>query len=323
MLSNEKARLIIKICNLYYYEGLTQQEISNKLGIDRPQISRMLTTAKSEGIVNITIKNPYSEEHEIEKALVQEFGISDVIIVDTYNYDELNIFRQFANEATLFLDEILKENDILGISAGNTINIVSEEIGYLKRKGLQVVPLVGGWGPHGDRAQSNLNARNFGEHFNCRYYQLDAPAFVASSQIRNDLLNEPTIHAVLEIARKSSVAIVSIGRMSEDEMVVESGPLSREKVRELIQNGAIASLVGSFVDETGTCIEFSESSSMIGLEAKELKKIPKVIAIAHGVNKVNAIKAVFKGQYVNLFMTNLLTAKSLLSSNGLKAFKTD
>ena len=57
----EKQRMLTKVSSLYYNKGLNQQEITDRLGISRPQISRMLSQARAEGIVNIVVKDQFAE----------------------------------------------------------------------------------------------------------------------------------------------------------------------------------------------------------------------------------------------------------------------
>ena len=72
-IDEEKVKLILKICNLYYFEELTQQEISKRLGISRPHVSRLLKLAREVGIVNISLKDPYSQEQKFEKKTRRPF----------------------------------------------------------------------------------------------------------------------------------------------------------------------------------------------------------------------------------------------------------
>ncbi|MGI6619281.1 MAG: helix-turn-helix domain-containing protein [Bacillota bacterium] len=50
--------LLLHVCEMYYEQGLTQQEIADIIGVSRVSISRMLSTAKEKGIVRISIVDP-------------------------------------------------------------------------------------------------------------------------------------------------------------------------------------------------------------------------------------------------------------------------
>jgi len=58
---------------------------------------------------------------------------------------------------------------------------------------------------------------------------------------------------------------------------------------------------------------------MIGLTIEELRKIPQVIAIANGMDKVEAISATLKGRWIDVLVTNLSTAKAVLELQRLQS----
>lgn len=47
MLSWEERRSLVKIANLYYNDGWTQEQIAKKLGVSRPVISKSLQKART------------------------------------------------------------------------------------------------------------------------------------------------------------------------------------------------------------------------------------------------------------------------------------
>jgi len=52
---------LIVIANLYYIEGLSQEEVAAKMGLSRVAVTRMLRRAREEGLVQITVKKPLPE----------------------------------------------------------------------------------------------------------------------------------------------------------------------------------------------------------------------------------------------------------------------
>ena len=76
----EDTRSVVRICKLYYEDQVSQKEISEKLQISRPQISRVLSYARDSGIVTIQLHNPYALENQFEKSLQEKFFLNDAII---------------------------------------------------------------------------------------------------------------------------------------------------------------------------------------------------------------------------------------------------
>ena len=56
--TTNKTQTALEICHLYYEDGLSQNEIAEKLKISRPTISRLLTFAKENGLVQIKVMDP-------------------------------------------------------------------------------------------------------------------------------------------------------------------------------------------------------------------------------------------------------------------------
>lgn len=312
-IAEEKIRLLVKVSTLYYTDGLNQQEIAERLGISRPQVSRMLSAARAEGIVHISIRNPYAEEQQIERAIAETFGIHDVIVLNSPappHEDRMEL--HLARAGAALLESVLKDKDVVGVMAGRTVAALTGEIGFVQRKGMQFVPLVGGWGHVGTAWHANSNARVLGEKLKSRYYLLNAPAIVAAREVRDLLMDEPEIKEVIELAKRATVAVIGIGQVSEEATIVRSGHFSEEQIANVSSLGATANLCTSFIDAQGSPIDFEAETRMIGLSAQEIRRIENVIAIAGGKEKVAAITAALRGRWLDVLITDMETAKGVL-----------
>ncbi|WP_270164454.1 sugar-binding transcriptional regulator [Paenibacillus sp. SYP-B4298] len=310
--NQERTRLLVKISSFYYLDGMNQQEISVRLGISRPQISRLLAAAKSEGIVQIHIRNPFSEEQTYERAISETFGIKDVIVVNGQNSDKSIVALQMANAAAALLENMIRDRDVVGIMAGRTIASVGREMSPSGKKDVQYVPMIGGWGSEGAVWHANSNTRVFAERTNSRYLLLNAPALVASAEARNHFLNEQEISEVLGKARKASVALVGIGQVSDRSAIVQSGYVDKEGIDRARDIGAVSNICTSFLNTAGERIENEAEARMIGLSVDDLRDIPNVVAIASGNDKIEAITAALRGRWMNVLVTDMATAKQVL-----------
>ncbi|MFC5404574.1 sugar-binding transcriptional regulator [Cohnella soli] len=308
----EKKRLLVKVSTLYYMDGLNQQEIAARLGISRPQISRMLAAAKSEGIVQINIRNPYSEEQAYERAIAETFGIHDVIVVHVENADRQVIDLHVARAASALLESAIKDREVVGIMAGRAIAAVGSEIHFIGRKDVQFVPMIGGFGSDGGAWHANSNARVFAERLKARHLLLNAPAVVASPTARDFFLGEAEIADVLNAARKVTLALVGIGQVSEQATIVRSGYFSDVDLADVRKKGAVSNICTSFLNENGERISYDAERRMIGLTIDEIRAIPNVVAVASGPEKVEAIVAALRGKCMDVLVTDMDTAQQIL-----------
>ena len=153
----------------------------------------------------------------------------------------------------------------------------------------------------------------FAEKLKSTYWLLHAPAVVASQETRELLMKEPEIASVFEIARKSTVAVVGIGQVSKEATIVQTGYFGDTDLNDVIQNGAVANVCASFLNEAGENIAFAAQTRMIGIDIPELRQHTNVIAVAGGQDKVEAITATLRGKWIDILVTDLETAQRVLA----------
>jgi DNA-binding transcriptional regulator LsrR (DeoR family) len=68
--------------------------------------------------------------------------------------------------------------------------------------------------------------------------------------------------------------------------------------------------------ETGDVLTTPLSERMIGISGDQLRRIPEVIAVAGGHDKVNAVEVALRAGFVTTLITNSTVAHALLESFG-------
>ena len=72
----DDVRLMIKVCDLYYNRQISQQKIAQELGLSRPTVSRLLSSAKEQGVVTITISDLDEIQYwELERQLEERWHL--------------------------------------------------------------------------------------------------------------------------------------------------------------------------------------------------------------------------------------------------------
>ncbi|MBY9080209.1 sugar-binding transcriptional regulator [Paenibacillus sp. HN-1] len=312
-INDERIRMLVKISQLYYEEGLNQQDIAQRLGISRPHVSRMLTAARTEGIVQISIRNPYSMEQEVERQLVEKFGIRDALIVEVQDNDEVTRTMQLGRACAALLESMVKDNDIVGIMAGRSVQSLASATEYYSRNNLQFVSLVGGYGAEGATWHANANTSTMAEKLRSKYWLLHAPAVVDSEEAAEFLKKEPQIAMVLQKAECCTIAVVGIGQVSGEATIMQAGAFRLDELQEVRDLGAVSNICASFLGSDGRIIPYQSSRRMIGISAQHLRGIPNVIGIAGGMEKVEAIAAALNGQWIDILVTDLATAQAVLA----------
>lgn len=316
MAITDNMRMTIKVCQLYYEDNLSQKEISSQLGISRPQISRLLTYAKTNNIVSVKINNPYVDETRFERLLVEKYKLKDALVLNTNSGGESGKLEEFGRLAANYMDTYIMDNNRVGIMSGRTISSVVWSIKHFERQKLEFVSLVGAIGSASGNFHANVIAQRFAECSGGSCFILNAPVIVQSEEARNLLVNEPEIAAVLKKGSSCDVAIVGIGQIDMCSTTAQAGAMSTDDIEKLKAAGAVASVCTSFIDENGKLIDTELEGRSIGQTLGQLKKC-KTIALAIGNSKVKAIKAALSGGYIDVFVTDLETARSIIGETQL------
>lgn len=307
-----RARLLAKMGRLYYLDGLSQQEIADKLGMSRPHVSRLLTLARSLGIVEIRIHTPHPEVDRLSAEMETRFGLRDAVVVPDTE-DVGTPLSAVARAAGELLSEILPAGASVAVGAGTTVNAVAHAIEHPKPRVSHFVPMVGGQGPVGASWHANETARLLAIKFRGDYFLLNAPAVVANPASRDTFLVEPEIARVLERAASSQVALVGVGMVAAGCTLVRSGGLTASEIAAVAEAGAVGNIDTEFHDLDGRLVETPLNKRFVGLRPAQLKAIPQRIGVATGVDKAPAILGALRGGFFSAFVTGAGTARAVLA----------
>ncbi len=301
---------MVRVCRLYYFEEKTQNEIAKTLGISRPQVSRLLSRAKEEGILKIEI-DPGTMVHseEIADALKQKCHLNHVVVSDVDPNGD--VIRSLGFSAARFLSGYLKDNQLIGISWGRTLYETVERIVFNgELPNTTFVPLIGGVGQIRHEYQMNSIVEKIANAFRSKRYYLYAPAHMKHAKTLQMMLEDDAISLVVEMWKKLDLAIVGIGE-----------PISLSNTFRdiydpdffsfLLKQTAIGDIAARFFTKDGApCASADES--ILGISLSQLKQVPKVIGIAGGKEKTDAIYTAIKTGYINSLVTDKHTAIRIL-----------
>jgi len=306
----DNIRIAVKVCKLYYADDLSQKEISSQLGISRPQVSRILAYARANNLVTVTINNPYADEAGYEQMLTERYGLQDALVLESNPLKDETHIERFGSLAAQNLDAYITDNACVGVMSGQTISSVVHSITRFERRGLEVVPLVGGLGSTGVIWQANVIAQRLAECSGGSFHTLNAPVVVRSRELREKLSSELGIESILQKGSRCGICMIGIGEVDISSTNVRAGALTKTDIDELKKAGAVASLCTSYLDFTGQIVETSISDRSIGQTLHSIKK-SKVIAFAIDPKKARAIHAALSSGFIDVFFTDLETARAI------------
>ncbi|MCK4903638.1 MAG: sugar-binding transcriptional regulator [Candidatus Marinimicrobia bacterium] len=307
-----KSTILVEAAKLYYDHQLSQLEISKKLGVSRPTVSRLLQQARNTGIVRIEITDPSEVGTQLESALVDKFNLKKVLVVPNDTDDTRIIKKRLGKATVIFLDQLISEGIILGISWGTTMQEVARQIRPRSVKNMVVVQLNGGISRAEIDTHASEIAKTIGDRYKAIPYLMPLPAVVDNAALKNTILSDGNISRTLELGRKADIALFTIGSFGHDSILVRADYFEPNEVDKLLQSGAVGDICSRILKTDGTICSKNLNSRTIGIELKEIKKKPYSIAVAGGKEKLAAIQAGLKGKWFNCLITDEWIATELL-----------
>ena len=308
----ESTNELTNLATLYYIDGLTQEELSKKFGVSRATIGRMLRRAQDEGIVEIRVRQSPKQSDDLERALVQRFGILRAILTPDHADPE----KQRGMLASLvagYLDKTLQDGMIVTVGMGRNINAVSDHAISTAPRDCTFVCAIGGSYLGGEAMNPDHICRRLAAQFGGESETLYAPALVGNPEIVRQLTENLTVRQTLDKARRADLALVGVGDMSADSNMVRMGWFSPNELAEAKRIGTVGDLMGyDFLDIHGRSAATQIQGRVVGLSVSDLKRIPNVIAIASESSKVTAILGALRTGAINTLATSVSNATTLL-----------
>jgi DNA-binding transcriptional regulator LsrR (DeoR family) len=313
---NERDDLLAMVASLYYKLNQDQAEIAGRLGVSTSKVSRLLKEAWERGIVEVHIKTPIPRDFSLETALVSRFELTDALVLEAKPDSSPAALVAGAGQlAAIYLQRIIPDlppGATIGVAWGTGVHAtVSALPNHLARQ-IDVVQLMGGVGAL--VIDWPDLARMVAAKLGGRHYDLHAPVLVERADVRDLFLAEPSVGEALRRARAVQLALTGIGSLDEqDSSFLRAGLMTRADLATLRALGAIGEMAGRFFDAAGNTAGLEINRRVIGVELEDLRRIPKVIAVARGFSKAPAILGALRGHYLDVLATDNLTAQAILA----------
>ncbi|WP_319468146.1 sugar-binding transcriptional regulator [uncultured Trichococcus sp.] len=312
-MKGERRRLLAKVAYLYFVVGKSQTEIAEDLGIYRTTISRMVTQARDEGIVNIEINEYDVGIFALEEYVQSKFGVRKVEIVSNEYYEtQESLMDEIAKRAAAMVRNSIREKDIVGISWGSSLSKMVDKIEPRNVKNVSFCPLAGGPSHINARYHVNTLVYEMSRIFHGKSTYINAMVVQGTEQLAFGILGSKYFEELLMLWNALDLAIVGIGGELDHNTSQWRDLLTEDDYSILEREGAIGELCCRFFDSEGEIVHRQLQKRIIGITLEQLACVPTSIAIAQGENKAQAILAILRKGYVNHLVTDRKTILKVL-----------
>ncbi len=243
--------------------------------------------------------------NELEHRLQEIFDLERAIVVPGDVDEDPLVLKDIGKAAARFLESIITRGNIIAVTGGSTVGAVANALSPINdNTDIVVLPARGGMGRNVEH-QSNVIASIFAKKLGGQYRLLHIPDQLRAESMET-LLNEPDIKSVIDNLKNADILIYGIGRAQD---MMQRRNFTPQQQRDLERRGAVAEAFGYFFNAKG---EIVYACNSIWLKMDNLKRIPKVIAVAGGRQKAQAIVAVFKHWRKGILVTDEGAAREII-----------
>ncbi len=312
---NREDKEITRVAVLYYVNNVSQGNIAKKFNISRSKVSRMIKEARDKKIVEFKIRNASYQPIGIESKLEKQFKLKEVLIYhdsDMLGYDKDLIFQNIGLLGSDYIKRTLKHNINITLTWGKTLYHVIKSINLQKEYKINIFATMGGVGLQNSNYQSSNLVKMLGERTSGNYYQLYLPLIVKNKEIKDSLIEASIIKTILGDITKVDYFISSVGTIFRNTGMYLLGGFKSEDIKILNTCGVVGEIGLNFYNKEGEFVKTGLEDRLINININEVRRVKSKVLIAFGNEKIEAILGCLKTGVIDVFITDTITAESLI-----------
>jgi DNA-binding transcriptional regulator LsrR (DeoR family) len=312
VIAEDESSLAARAAWLHFVGNLTQGEVAARLNIPNVKAHRLIARAGREGMVRVFIDGQITECLQLEQRLCRIFGLAFCEVAPNVDDQPLPL-RSLGVLGARYLRLVCEggEDAVIGLGHGRTLAACVEYLPRAKVDKVRFVSLLGGFTRRFAANPFDVINR-IAEKTGAEAYVLPVPFCLNSAEDRAILMAQKGIDDVFNLARSATLRIVGIGTVDgSDASLLASGMVEADEFRDIAGAGGCGEILGHFFDRHGQRVETELSGRLASLAFEDLGS-GKMVAVAGGASKPDAIRAVLASGLLHGLLTDETTAKVLI-----------
>ena len=240
----------------------------------------------------------------LEEEIQQLLGVDRVCIVAGDADADADLIDEVGRAAAQRVRAMLHSGSTLAVAGGSTMAATARAMHSTSPLHVMVVPARGGWGK-AVHTQANTLAAEIAGRLGGHHRLIHLPDYMDDAA-KQEMLRLPDVREVMELIQRADVLLHGVGCAEE---MLRDSKVAAPQVRKLLVEGAVGESFGAYYDKDGKCL--LESSS-VGVDLARLSPGCRMIAVAAGKRKAEAIIAVLRHDRHALLVTDEGAAKEML-----------
>lgn len=310
----EHQELMVRAAWLYHVEGLTQQQIAERMNVTRRRVNEILSEALEAGVVRISFNSTLAESVELEAKLRKRFGLKDAVVVPTPG-DPALLHSVLGRGAAVFLGRLIQTQKpaSIGVGWGSTLRETIHHMPTLNEPDIKVRSMMGGL-TQGSEINTFEIVRGFAQVLNaqCRYFV--APIYAESPESREAIISQAVFQQTFRQICEVDVAYLSVGDVTQQSLQVRYGLPEGMNEKILHKAGALGDLMGRYLDASGKEIDHPLNRQVLSPAMDDFRRIGSRIVASGGPHKHRILHAVAASGLANILITDTDSARAMLAA---------
>lgn len=300
---------------LYYHNGLNQNDIASRMQISRASVVNYLSEARKRGWVRVYLNNDVFLSHQLSDELCAAYGLSEVLVVPDDPADVASEITRVTRAAADWLPRLLRPGDQLGVSWGETIYMLAQQMTVHPVNDLTVVQLVGSR-PAAPGFAAEACTTLLAQKLNGHCINLHVPLLLSNKTLRDLLCHEPVVADQLAALAGCNKTLFACGTCVDDAHVIRTGLIAPQELKKYTGRGAVGVICGRLIDADGNAVVADTEERMIGVALEQMQDKELSLLVAAGEGRAVSARAAIKGGYVTHLATSTSIARQLLDVAG-------
>lgn len=311
---DQRARAALRAAQMYYVQDLTMEAIASDLHTSRSTVSRLLSHARSSGLVDIQIRSPFDGATSLERELEARHGIAVHVVPAPQNISDVDRLDRVALTAARLLARFVDSNMTVGIAWGSTVSAISRHLVPKDTHNVTVVQMngAGSYLTTGIDYTSEI-LRRFGDAYSAKVQQFPVPAFFDDPETRLALWRERSTRRVLDIQSRMDLALFGLGSpfAGVPSQVYIGGYLDEADFASLSKDEIVGDVATVFYRSDGSWRDVALNRRATGPAFDELRRVARRVCVVAGEQKVPSLRGALAARLITDLVIDEAAARKL------------
>lgn len=302
---------LYRIAKMYFLDGMRQGDIAAVENLSRSQISRLLSKAKEQGIVQVDVSLPATmETAELSMFLENVLSLDHVRIVSVpasiTTAEKIN--ESIAIAAVDYLPALMRRYQTVGLGWGRTMYQMSTNMSYHTGDcETTFVPLVGSAGFSNPNFQINFIIDRVARKLKGRYVFTNISA-IQENSVPFSRIETKQMHILQQYWDKLDMVVFGLGSKNNSDIYLDR-EVSDEYMEKVQEANVLGEILTQFFDQQGRVVNLNSDYNHTACNIQKLKKAKHSICLAGGKEKAESLLVAARAGFFNELITDSNTAQ--------------